>query len=124
MAGDLNAKHMDWNSRLTTAKGLFLRGYANRNTCVTYGLDYPTTAPYTHNDPPEELDKVVVKNFVHPLHLTVSSAPSSDQPHVLIDITCLSSYQNLQDRPDFQRMDCATIQACFKDTPRESQGKR
>jgi hypothetical protein len=28
-AGDLNAKHMDWNSRLTTARGSLLRDYAN-----------------------------------------------------------------------------------------------
>jgi hypothetical protein len=47
LAGDLNAKHRDWNSRLTTARGSLLRDDANRNTCSIYGLDSPTTAPYT-----------------------------------------------------------------------------
>jgi hypothetical protein len=32
VAGDLNAKHTDWNSRLTTVKGSLLRDYAIRNT--------------------------------------------------------------------------------------------
>jgi hypothetical protein len=29
MAGDLNAKHVDWNSRLITIKGRLLCDYAN-----------------------------------------------------------------------------------------------
>jgi exonuclease III len=47
MAGDLNAKHKDWNSRLTTARGSLPRDYADRNSCLIYGPDSPTTAPYT-----------------------------------------------------------------------------
>jgi endonuclease/exonuclease/phosphatase family metal-dependent hydrolase len=33
IAGDLNATHTDWNSRLITARGSFLSDYANRNSC-------------------------------------------------------------------------------------------
>jgi hypothetical protein len=44
MAGDLNAKHKDWNSRLTIAWGSHLRDYADRNSCLIYGPDSPTTA--------------------------------------------------------------------------------
>jgi hypothetical protein len=32
MAGDLNAKHVDWNSRLTTRRGKLLRDYADGNS--------------------------------------------------------------------------------------------
>jgi hypothetical protein len=39
MAGDLNAKNTDWNSRLTTARGSLLRDYANRNCCLVCGPD-------------------------------------------------------------------------------------
>jgi hypothetical protein len=46
MAGDLNAKHTDWNSRFITTRGAPLRDYANRNACLIYGPDYPTTVPY------------------------------------------------------------------------------
>jgi hypothetical protein len=51
LAGDLNAKHTDWKSRLTTARGSRLRGYAIRNTCLIYGSDCPTTAPNTQRCP-------------------------------------------------------------------------
>jgi hypothetical protein len=47
MAGDLNAKQKDWNSGLTRARGSLLRDYADRNSCLIYGPDSPTTAPYT-----------------------------------------------------------------------------
>jgi hypothetical protein len=37
MAGDLNAKHTDWNSRLITTRGALLRDYANSNACLSMG---------------------------------------------------------------------------------------
>jgi hypothetical protein len=81
MAGDLNAKHTDWNPRLITSRGSLLRDYANINSCLIYGLDSPTTAPYTHNATPDVLDIVVVKDFVQPVHLFVLYSAR---------ITCLS----------------------------------
>jgi hypothetical protein len=45
MAGDLNSKHMDWNSRLNTRRGKFLRDYADGNSCLIHGPDIPTTNP-------------------------------------------------------------------------------
>jgi hypothetical protein len=74
LAGDLNAKHTDWNSRLTTDRGSLLRYYEIRSTCLIYGPDSPTTAPYRHNATPDVLDIVIVKDFVLPVYLTVSSA--------------------------------------------------
>jgi hypothetical protein len=71
MAGDLNAKHKDGISRLTTARGSLLRDYAGRNSCLIYGPDSPTTAPYTYSATPDVLDiVVVVKDFVLPVHLS------------------------------------------------------
>ena len=46
MAGDLNAKHVDWNSRLKTRRAKLLRAYAHENPCLIFGLDSPTTKPY------------------------------------------------------------------------------
>jgi hypothetical protein len=45
MAGDLNAKHTDWNSRLITTRGALLRDYVNSNACFIYEPDSPTTVP-------------------------------------------------------------------------------
>jgi hypothetical protein len=89
LAGDLNAKHTDWNSRLTTAKGLLLRDYANRNSFLIYGPDSPTMAPYTHNATPDVIDIVVVKDFVLPVHVCLyctqlESPASSDRHHMPI----------------------------------------
>jgi hypothetical protein len=52
MAGDLNAKHVDWNSRLTTTRGKLLRDYARGNSCLIYGPDSPTTVPYNSSAAP------------------------------------------------------------------------
>jgi hypothetical protein len=113
MAGDLNAEHKDWISRLTTARGLLLRDYADRNSCLIYGPDSPTTAPYTHNAIPDVRDIVVVKDVVLPVHLTVCTALSSDDLPILFDSSCRSSFHNLPERPDFTRMDWAAFQACL-----------
>jgi hypothetical protein len=45
MAGDLNAKHTDSNSMLSTARSSLLRDYAITNTCLICGPDSRTTAP-------------------------------------------------------------------------------
>jgi hypothetical protein len=64
MAGDLNAKHTDWDSKLNTARGgALLRDYTDRNACLIYGPDSPTTVPYQQNINPDVLD-IDVKDFV------------------------------------------------------------
>jgi hypothetical protein len=45
MAGDLSAKNVDWNSRMTTRRGKLLRDYADGNSCLILGRDTPTTNP-------------------------------------------------------------------------------
>jgi hypothetical protein len=39
MAGDLNAKHVDWYSRLNRRRGKLLRDYAEENSCLIFGPD-------------------------------------------------------------------------------------
>jgi hypothetical protein len=46
LAGDLNAKHVDWTSRLTTRGRKLLRAYAAGNSCLSFGPDTPTTDPW------------------------------------------------------------------------------
>jgi hypothetical protein len=111
MAGNLNVQNRDCSSRLTTARGSLLCDYANRNSCLVYGLDSPTTNPYNSNATPDVLDVVVVKDLVLPVHLTVCHALSSDHLPVLIDTICRASFHDPLDRPDFTRTDWATFQA-------------
>jgi hypothetical protein len=109
MAGDLNAKHLDWNSRLSTRRGKLLRDYANENSCLIFG---PDSQPPTHTTPvtPDVLDIVITKNLSIPVFLTSCSALSSDHLPVLIDTTCRSSFQHPPDRPDVRRTDWANFQ--------------
>jgi hypothetical protein len=99
MAGDLNAKHMDWNSRLITARGALLRHYASRKACLICGPD-SLPVPYQQNANPDVLDIIVFENFVLPVHLTVCPVLSSDHLPVLIDTTCRTLFQNLLHRAD------------------------
>ena len=87
LAGDLNAKHVDWNSRLSTRRGKLLRDYADGNTCLIFGPDTPTTNPYNPSTTPDILDIVITKNLLSPVRLTSCSALGSDHLPVLIDTT-------------------------------------
>jgi hypothetical protein len=86
MAGDLNAKHVDWNSRLITTRGRRLHDYANDHFCLIYGPEIPTTIPYNSSATPDVLDIVITKNLVIPVSLTTCSALSSDHFPVLMSV--------------------------------------
>jgi hypothetical protein len=105
MAGDLNAKHVDWNSRLTTRRGKLLRDYADGNSCLIFGTDSPTTNPYNPLATPDVLEMVITKELSFPVYLTSCSALSSYHLPVLIDTACRSSFHLPPDRPDFRRTD-------------------
>ena len=62
LVGDLNAKHVGWNSRLTTRRGKLLRDYADENCCLIFGPDFPTTNPYNSSATPDVLDIIVTKD--------------------------------------------------------------
>jgi hypothetical protein len=110
LAGDLNVKHVDWNSRLTTKMGKLLRDYADENSCLIFGPDTPTTNPYNSTVTPYVLDIVMTRELHSPVLLALCSALSSDHLPVLIDIMCRSSFHNPSARPDFRRTDWAKFQ--------------
>jgi len=65
MAGDLNAKHMEWNSRLITTGGRLGFNYTNENSCLIYGPDTPTMVPYNSSTTPGVLDIVLTHTHTH-----------------------------------------------------------
>jgi hypothetical protein len=84
-AGDLNAKHVDWNSRLSTRRGKLLRDYSDEKSCLIYGPDAPTTNPYNPSATPDVLDIVITRDLPSSVYLTSCSALSSDHFPVIID---------------------------------------
>ena len=108
MNGDLNAIHVDWNSRLSTRRGKVLRAYADDNSCLIFGLDSITTNPYNPSVTPDVLDIVITKPI--PVYLTSCSALSSDHLPVLIDTKCRSSFHYPPELPDFRRTEWANFQ--------------
>jgi hypothetical protein len=88
MMGDLNAMHVDWNSRLTTMRGKLLRDYASGNSCLIYGPDSPTTLPYNSTATLDILSIVITKDRNFPIYFTTCSALSTDHLPLLMDTTC------------------------------------
>jgi hypothetical protein len=115
MAGDINAKHVDWNSRMTTRRGKHLRDYAEGNFCPIFGPDTPSTNQYNTTVTPDVLDIVLTQNLSFPVYLTSCSALSSDHLPVLIDTVCRSSFLHPPDRPDFRRTDWTKFQTHIED---------
>jgi hypothetical protein len=99
MAGNLNAKHTDWNFWGFKARGALLRDYADRNACLMYGPDSPATFLYQLNTDPDILDIVVYKGFVSTVYLTVCPALSSGHLPVLIDTTYRTSFITILTAP-------------------------
>ena len=106
LAGDLNAKHREWNSRVNSPRGVLLRDFATANSCYVHGPDVPTTVPSCPTHTPNVLDIVFVKDFLLPVNLTVCSALSSNHFQVIVDLYGRSSFRTLPDRPCFERVDC------------------
>ena len=110
MAGDLNAKHVEWNSRLITKRCRLLRDYADENSCLIYGPNTPTTVSYNPSATPDVLDIALTKHLFSPMYLTTCSALSSDHLPILIDAHCRSSFLSPPDRPEL-RTDWPKFQA-------------
>jgi hypothetical protein len=88
MDGDLNAKYVDWISRLGTGSRKLLRDYADGNSYLIFGPDSQTTNQYNHFATPDVFDIEISKYFTFPVYLTSYSSLTSDHLPVLIDITC------------------------------------
>jgi hypothetical protein len=74
MAGDLGAKHLDWNSRLTTTREKRLRNYADGNSCLIFGPVSPTRNPGNHCATLDVLDIVITRALTSSVALTFCSA--------------------------------------------------
>ena len=109
-----HAKHVDWNSRLTTRRRKLLLDYADENSCLIFGPDTPTTNPYNPSATPDVLDIAVTNDLPFPVYLTSCSALSSDNLPVLIDIACRPSCHHPPDRPNFRRTDWANRKIIFR----------
>jgi len=114
-AGDLNANHMDWNSRLSTKRGKLLRDYADENSCLIFGPESPTTNPYNSSDTPRNFDIMITNNLSFPMYLASCSGLSSDHIPVLIDTACRSSFHLPPDRPNFRQTNWANFQTHLDD---------
>jgi hypothetical protein len=90
MAGNLNAKHVDWNSRLTTRRGKLLRDYADGNSCLIVEPDTPTTNPYNPSATPDVLDIAVTKDLPFPVYLTSCSVLCIAHPFITQRIAPIS----------------------------------
>jgi hypothetical protein len=113
MAGDLNAKRVDWNSRLSTKREKLLRDFAE-NSGLIFGPDIPTTNPYNHLATSDVFDIVITKDFTSPVYLTLCFALSSYHLSVTINTTCRSFFQHPPDRPNYRRTDWATSKLTWK----------
>ena len=111
LTGVLNAKRMDWNSRLRTRLGKLLRDYADVNSCLIFGQDSPTTNPYNPSASPDVLDIVITKDLPFSARLTSCSALISDHLPIIIDTMCRSAFLHPPDRSDFRRTDWANFQS-------------
>ena len=78
MAGNLYAKHVDWNSRMIRTRGRLLHGYAEENSCLIYGPSTPTTVPYSSSATRDVLDTIITKDLVTPVYLTTCFVLSTD----------------------------------------------
>ena len=73
-AGDLNAKHMEWKSRLSTRREKLLRDYADGNFCLIFRPDNPNTNPFNPMATPDILDMVKTKKLTSTVYLNSCSA--------------------------------------------------
>nr|CAD7431397.1 unnamed protein product [Timema monikensis] len=87
LAGDLNSKHPNWNSRLTTRDGRILNEHADRNDYLVVGPGEPTFYPANPLHRPDIIDVVLTNMGVTSEDLTVLKELDSDHNPVLCEIT-------------------------------------
>ena len=77
MAGDIKAKHVDCNSRLSTRLVKLLRDYTDENSYLIFRPDSPTTNTFNLSVTRDVLDIVITK-LSFPVYPTSCSALNSD----------------------------------------------
>jgi len=96
-------------------RGKRLRDYVERNSCLIFGPDTPTTNSNNPLATPDVLDIVITKNLSSSVYLPSCFALILDHLPVLIDTTCRSSFHHTPDRPDFRRTNWAKFQTHLED---------
>lgn len=83
--GDLNAKHRDWNSRVTNARGKALRDYAINNFLNTIA---PVTPTHYHHlgYRPDVLDIAILRGINNHNDLSTLQELSSDHFPILLEV--------------------------------------
>ena len=86
LGGDLNAKHVDWGSRLTTTKGSQLRKAINKKGCNYHSTGKPTYWPTDPNKLPDLLDFFITRK-VSPNFIEVEENFDLDSDHSAVILT-------------------------------------
>lgn len=84
-AGDYNAKHTVWNSRLCTTRGRNLHTYTSMNGLEVHGPDSPTHYPRRANFRPDVIDVAITRN-VNVLNIHTIQDLSSDHVPVVVEL--------------------------------------
>ena len=114
-AGDLSAKYVGWNSRLSTQQGKLLHDYADENAYLIFGLDSTSTTRCNPSVIPDLGKIVITKNLSFPANLTSCSALSSEILQVFIGIAFRSSFQSPPDCPDLKCTDWSNFHSHKED---------
>ena len=84
IAGDLNAKHTYWHSRVINPKGRTLQAHMALHDYVVLGPLLPTHFPYNERHSPDVLDVLLLKSSSHVYHIEPLNDLDSDHLPVLI----------------------------------------
>ena len=86
MAGDLNCKHRDWNSRLTAPNGKRLRRFADSRRVAVVRPAQPTFYPSQLRAAPDVLDIAVIQGIDCPVQVSALTELSSSHLPILIHV--------------------------------------
>src|SRR5436190_4087426 len=85
LAGDLNAKHLAWYSRVNNASGRSLLKFATEHHLAVIGPEEPTHF-HRAGHPPDLLDIAVVRGYNHNINVSTTNDLSSDHNPIIIDL--------------------------------------
>lgn len=94
LMGDLNCKHLAWNSRVANRRGRTLFNYTSRKGCVVVGPETPTFVHRTGAYRPDVLDIAILKGVPYAYEMRTIEDLSSDHSPVLLDLL------GVRDSPD------------------------
>lgn len=118
IAGDLNAKHTAWGSRLINSAGRKLFNDAEAQGYEVIGPDSPTHVPTQESSLPDVLDVALCKNITHPVNLDVLY--DLDTPHLPLLITVAIGAESAQLPKNRRRTDWEVFQTGLQDLKLEA----